>query len=207
MKWLLNKLKKLAKRKLFWLVLIVIIIIIIALISRGEEKVEYVTAKVEKGTLTQTVSETGAIQAASEIDLNFKGTGTITEINVTEGDEVKSGDVLARLDAGPFEIQVRQARANVDIAKANLNRFLAGASAADIKVSEESVNNAKIAYENAKRDHDALINKLDSDIETYEQAVLDSRENLLTSLENAMTFPDHALTEPRGSPEVLPAFP
>ncbi|MBD3359193.1 MAG: HlyD family efflux transporter periplasmic adaptor subunit [Candidatus Buchananbacteria bacterium] len=193
MKWLLNNLKKLTKSKLFWLIVIIIAVVIIILITRSEEKDEYITEKVQKGTLTQTVSETGELQAASEIDLNFKGSGTITEINIQEGDEVSAGDVLARMDAGPLEVQVRQARANLEIARANLNRFLAGASEEDIKVSRESVNNAKIAYENAKRDHTALVDKLESDIETYKKAVSDAKDNLLITLETVMTYPDHSL--------------
>ncbi len=193
MKWLLNNLKKLAKSKLFWLILIIIVAIIIFLVTRGEEKDEYITEKVQRGTLTQTVSETGELQAASEIDLNFKGSGTITEINIIEGDEVSPGETLARLDAGHLEVQVRQARANLEIARANLNRFLAGASKEDIKVSQESVNNAQIAYENAKRDHVALVDKLESDFETYKKAVSDAKDNLLITLKTVMIYPDHSL--------------
>jgi HlyD family secretion protein len=193
MKWLLDNLKKLAKSKLFWLIVIIMVAIIIFLVTRGEEKAEYITEKVQKGTLTQIVSETGELKAASEIDLNFKGNGTITQINVVEGDEVFTGDILARLDAGPLEIQVRQARANLNIAKANLNKFLAGASEEDIQVSQESVNNAKITYENAKRDQEALVDKLNSDIITAEKSVSDAKDNLLITLETVMTYPDHVL--------------
>jgi HlyD family secretion protein len=194
MKWLWGILKKIIKRKLFWLAVIIVIIVIVLIArSAGGPRVEYVTERVIKDDLKQTVSETGTIEAASEIDLNFKGTGTITEIFVEEGDEVKKDDVLAKLDAGAVGIQVRQAQANLNIAVANLNRFLAGASAEDISVSQESVDNAKIAYENAKRDHNALIDKLESDIKTYEQAVIDSRDNLITTMEIVMTSPGQSL--------------
>lgn len=190
----MNKIWKFIKKR--WLLLLILVALVIGAViyfTRGAKPVEYITAKVGKGTLTQTVSETGAIQAATEIDLNFKGNGTITELNVKEGDEVKNGDVLARLDAGTFEIQVRQAQANVSIARANLNRFLAGASNEDINVTEESVNNALISYENAKRDHEALLTKLDSDIKTYEQGVADRKTNLLLVLDNSATATDHTL--------------
>jgi len=194
MKWLWNIIKKLLKRKLFWLAVIIIIIIAVFFIkSSSQSGPEYVTEKVTKGDLKQTVSETGTIESASEIDLNFKANGEITQINVKEGDEVKKGDVLAKLDAGVVGIQVRQAQANYDIAVANMNRFLAGASDQDIDVSQEAVSNAQIAYDNAKRDHDALVKKLSSDIKTYEQAVTDARNNLLITLATAITPTDHSM--------------
>jgi len=178
---MLNFLKNLIKRKSFWAILVIVIIAIIVLMNiSGGKKVQYVTDKVKKGTLTQTVSETGTVESASAIDLNFKNPGTLAEIDIKEGDQVKANDILARLDAGSLEIQVKQAQANLDMAKANLNRFAAGASKEDIKVSEEMVNNAQTDYENAKTDYDNLLTKLDKDINTFQQNVKDGQ----TTLEN-----------------------
>ncbi|MFC1598903.1 efflux RND transporter periplasmic adaptor subunit [Patescibacteria group bacterium] len=212
MKWLINILKKLAKRKLFWVVVVVAVIIIILIIrSAAGPDIEYVTETVSKGDLTQTVSETGSVKAATDINLNFKGTGTIVEVNVSEGDEVQKDDVLARLDAGNLEIQVRQARANYNMALANYNKLIAGASKEDINVTEESTNNAFIAYENAQRDHEALVKKIEADLHAYEEAVknaetslqdtknsfdqtiLNSRDNLFNSLNSSLATADHAL--------------
>jgi HlyD family secretion protein len=189
-------LKKLIKNKKILIVAIIVIIVIAFIVSRflKSNKIEYITEKVVKENLTQTVSETGSLKAASEINLNFKGTGTITEIKVKEGEEVKKGDVLARLDAGQLEIQVRQAEANLAMSQANLDRFLAGARTEERKVSEESVNNAKIAYENAKINHQALLAKLESDIKnTSQQIIMNSRDNLMTSLESSLTLMDHSV--------------
>ena len=194
MKWLKNLLKKLIKNKKLLVILIILIIVLIFAGSRlwGKKKVEYVTEKVRKADLIQTVSETGSLKAASEINLNFKGNGTITEIKVKEGQEVKKGDVLARLDAGQLEIQVRQAEANLAMAQANLDRFLAGTRLEKRKVSQESVNNAKTTYENAKKDHEALLIKLDADIKNNSQGIVNGRSNSLTSLESALTLLDHS---------------
>jgi RND family efflux transporter MFP subunit len=182
--WLLNPFKKLIKKKSFWIILVVVIIIIIfiANLNKGK-KVQYVTEKVKKGTLTQTVSETGTVESASAIDLNFKGTGTLKEIDVKEGAEVKANDVLAKLNAGSLEIQVKQAKANLDMAQANLNKLLAGASYQDIKVTQESVNNAKVSYESAKSDYDNLLIKLEADLKAYQENV-DSAQTALTNAQN-----------------------
>ena len=180
-----NFFKRLAKKKSFWIILVVVIlaIIIIGNLTKGK-KVEYVTEKVTRGNLVQSVSETGAIESASAIDLNFKGTGTLKEINVSEGAEVKSGDILARLESGSLEIAVKQAQANLAIARANLNRLLIGASKEDINVTQESVNNAKIAYESAATDYQILIKKIEADLVVYQQNI-EAAQTALTNAKNS----------------------
>jgi RND family efflux transporter MFP subunit len=149
------------------------------------QRVEYVTEDAKVADVRQTVSATGTVTSFDKIELNFKNIGTLKEILVSEGDKVTAGQVLAKLDAKSAEIQVSQAEANLASAAANLNKLLAGASSEDLKISQESVNNAKTAHENAKRDYEALVAKLDKDIETYEKniksaetALEDSQKNL-----------------------------
>lgn len=170
-----------------------IVLVIVGLNVFKGKQLTYVTEKVQRGDIKQTVSETGTIESAGAIDLNFKGVGNLTELDVKAGDQVIKGQVLAKLDTRDASIQVRQAQASLAVARASLSKLLSGASSQDIKVTQENVNNAQIAYENAKRDHEALLSKLDSDIKTYEQSVVDSRENLVTTLENSLALADHAL--------------
>ncbi len=44
--------------------------------------IEYTTADVSKGTLVQTVTETGTITPAKEIELNFLNSGQLSKMNV-----------------------------------------------------------------------------------------------------------------------------
>lgn len=194
MSWIFTNLKRLAKKKSFWILLVIVIVIVIVIfnMAKGKQTV-YTFEKVKLGNLVQTVSETGTVESASAIDLNFKGSGKLAELKVKEGDTVKSGDMLARLDAGSLEIAVRQSQANVDIAQANLNKLLAGASAEDLKVTEETVNNAQIAYANAKNNYDNSLLKIDADTTTYEQAVTAAQ----TSLDNTKNSYDKTVTDAR----------
>lgn len=175
--------KKLMKRKLFWVILVLVIGIVVYFLIRANstQRAQFITEKVKRGTLTQTVSETGTVTAEQALDLNFQTPGTIKEILVKEGDEVRAGQVLATLDAGDLELQVKQAQANLNIANANLQHLLAGASAEDINVAQENVNNAKIAYQNAKVNYDALSAKIDADIKTY-QAAVDAAQTALNNV-------------------------
>ncbi len=60
----------------------------------------------------------GTAQSGAESRLSFKVAGTLTEVPVKVGSDVKKGDLLARLDAGDFELQVQEAVAAYSQAQA-----------------------------------------------------------------------------------------
>ena len=65
------------------------------------------------------VSAEGRVLPRRSINLSFNAAGPVAEILVKEGDTVKAGDVLARLNAEVLRAAVAEAEANVDVAKAN----------------------------------------------------------------------------------------
>lgn len=164
------------KKVINWLVVIIVILIIIAFGYNYYKKAaissaEYVTAKVERGNLEQTVSATGTIKPLSEVELNFKNAGKIVAINAQKGDKVKEGDVLAKQDDVSFQISVQQAQANLTSAIATLNQLKAGASEEDIEVARKNVDSAQTAYDNAVKNLDTVRKKTAEDIKTYEEQV------------------------------------
>src|SRR6516165_9942604 len=96
-----------------------------ALAGRGlrPRKVEVVTAAVvTEGQATTLLSATGYVEAERKADLSPKITSRVTELNVTEGSRVKTGDVIARLDRTDLDAQLAEANANWVNAKADLAR-------------------------------------------------------------------------------------
>ncbi|MEA2065406.1 MAG: efflux RND transporter periplasmic adaptor subunit [Patescibacteria group bacterium] len=183
----------------------IIIILLVFLIGGGaaayflvgeKNDEEYVTEKVKRGTIVQTVNETGAVKAAKEIDLNFLNSGRIAKILVKIGDDIEKDKILAELDYSDLNIKKREATANLNVARANLNKLIAGAPKTEIAVSQANVNQAKTAYETslldlkkieavadenirqAQKSFDDLKFKTDSDITTYEQAITTAQVNL-----------------------------
>ncbi|MGK0203431.1 MAG: multidrug efflux pump subunit AcrA (membrane-fusion protein), partial [Planctomycetota bacterium] len=85
---------------------IVILILVAASIGGGiwksmqpKDPVKVVVAKVEKVPLLRSiVSATGEIKAKEFVDIQAEVAGVIVELLVKEGDEVKEGDVLLRLE-------------------------------------------------------------------------------------------------------------
>jgi HlyD family secretion protein len=164
------------KKIINWIV-VVIVIFAIAGLGYGQyrkslvDNADYVTAKVERGDLSQTVSATGTIKPLTKVELNFKNTGKITAINVQKGDKVNEGDILARQDDASFRLSVQQAQANLTSAIATLNQMKAGASDEDIEVAQKNVASAQTAYDNAVKNLETVRKKTAEDIKTYEEAV------------------------------------
>lgn len=184
---------------------IIIAFILIVVVYQAffkEKESPYVTQKIEKGDLVQTVSATGTVESASELKLNFQIAGKIAEIKVKENDFVKKDDLLVTLDAGSIYSQLSQQKAAIDIAQANLNKIISGATTEDLQVSQENVNIAETSYNNALRDYDALKDKLEKEIKSYEESVSAAEIALTdaeTNLLNVQTTQDQNIINAENS--------
>lgn len=78
------------------------------------------TAKVAHGVVQSTVSGSGNLQAASQLNLGFKTSGTVTHIYVVQGQHVTQGQLIATLDPQSAEVTLEQAKASLQSAAANL---------------------------------------------------------------------------------------
>jgi len=67
------------------------------------------------------VTTTGTIEAI-HIDLAYKVGGRIAEVSVAEGDDVTAGQLVGRIDPEDLDVQVRSARADIQVAIASLAR-------------------------------------------------------------------------------------
>jgi len=140
--------------------LIIWIVIIIAIILAGyfylqskKPKTEYVTADVEKGNLSQTVSVTGTINPDSQTDVSFEVGGKLVAVYVASGDRVKAGDKIARVDDNALQISLDQARD-------------------DLVYQEKTLKHMKdkddIYSKNQRRAQEAIIEKAKSAVEAAE---------------------------------------
>ena len=147
--------KKIKKRRIFVILIGIIIVgaIVSAIFNKGED-VEYTTAKAEEGKLIQTVIETGTIKPIQELELKFMTAGTLGEISTKIGETVTKDQVLAKLDQTDLIIRQQEAMANLQIAQANLNKLINGASASEIAVSKANTAQAKASYDGAVQDLD-----------------------------------------------------
>ena len=81
---------------------------------------QYMTARVERGNLRNTVTATGALQAVTTVQVGSQASGTISALYADFNSVVKKGQVIAQLDPSTAKAQVEQARANLEQARASL---------------------------------------------------------------------------------------
>lgn len=110
-----------------------------------------ILAEASRGTVLQTVSETGQVQKEERINLAFENSGRIERIYVKEGEEVNSGDLLAKLETSELNIRIEEARSVMAVAEAELTRILDGATKEKIKIAQTLVSNAQISLSNEEQ--------------------------------------------------------
>ncbi|MDD3284699.1 MAG: efflux RND transporter periplasmic adaptor subunit [Patescibacteria group bacterium] len=151
------------------LTIIIIMTIVVLVIFMKKPKIVYTTEAVQKSKLIQTVSETGTIKPADEIELNFQNIGKISKVNVKTGDKVTTDQILAELDYKDLSIRIKDANASLDIAKANLDKLKTGATSYAINVKQVSVDKAETEYKSALNELEeikASVNEGSSQAET-----------------------------------------
>ncbi|MGA9285825.1 MAG: HlyD family efflux transporter periplasmic adaptor subunit [Solirubrobacteraceae bacterium] len=88
--------------------------------ASGSQTTAARTAKASLGVVQATVSGSGNLEPASQLNLGFKTGGTITRIYVTQGEHVTEGRLLAELDPSSAEVTLEQAKATLLSLKATL---------------------------------------------------------------------------------------
>jgi RND family efflux transporter MFP subunit len=149
--------------------IVVILVIIIYVGFFRKEGPTFILAEVSRGTVVQEVSETGQIGKGEEINLSFKSSGRIEKIYVEVGQEVELRDRLVKLNTTSLFIQLQEAKAALDLAKAKLNKLLAGSSSEEIQIAETGVANAQISLETAQENLD---NSYEDALNTLDDAYL-----------------------------------
>ncbi|HYE13763.1 MAG TPA: efflux RND transporter periplasmic adaptor subunit [Pyrinomonadaceae bacterium] len=104
----------------------------------GASAAEFTTAKVERGSLRNSVTATGTLQAVTTVEVGSQASGTISALYADFNTTVKKGQVIAQLDPATVQAQVQQARANLEQARAGLEQARAGLAQARAGVGQSS---------------------------------------------------------------------
>src|ERR1700760_3136900 len=91
-----------------------------------------------------------------QADLPFNASERVTEVLVQEGDHVKSGQLMARLDPSRIEPQVAKAEADVAAQQQVVERLHAGNRPEEVSQGRANVLSAQADSANAQRQYDRL---------------------------------------------------
>src|SRR5215468_469318 len=105
-----------------WLIGLAILIALAAVggftFYNSSKKVDYLTAKIERGDIDSTISSTGTVNAVINVQVGSQVSGNILELHADFNSKVKKGELVAVIDPAPFQARVDQAQAALDSAKA-----------------------------------------------------------------------------------------
>jgi HlyD family secretion protein len=154
------------KRSLGWGVFAVLVIAAAAAVwfflfkGGDDKKPAFIFSKVERGSIICSVSSTGTLNAVTTVTVGSQVSGQIKELFADFNSEVKSGQIITKIDPENFEARVRQAEAELAVAKANvtIQRASVERSRAELQNARASVQaagaqteKATVALNDAKR--------------------------------------------------------
>jgi HlyD family secretion protein len=106
---------------------------------------------VKRGPITRTVTAAGKLLASTEVKVSSNLSGDILELTVREGDAVKRGQLLARIDSQRYAAQVRQqeaarasAAADLDLERVQLSKIEAEQKRIERLVASASASTAEL---------------------------------------------------------------
>lgn len=189
--------------KFYWIAGGILLLIIIGLAIKKKNSRDYIkvaTEKVQVRNIVETISATGKIQPVKDIKITPYISGEVVEIFVKEGDQVKAGDLLVRIDPEIYKSAYEQAEAQLNSQKANLANTRAQLAQVEARfknieaiynrnkalwekkvISDAEFETAKTNYEVAKADLEAIKQSIKASefaVSSAEAALRKSREDL-----------------------------
>jgi HlyD family secretion protein len=124
--------------------------------------------RVERGTVANKVQASGALAAVTSQNLGFPKGAQLKEVDVKVGDQVKPGQVLARVDDFAFQQALAQQQAQLAQQQAGLNKIVNG----------NSVHAAQTTLAQAKRIQSATEDNVDAQDHADSSAIDRARTQL-----------------------------
>jgi multidrug efflux pump subunit AcrA (membrane-fusion protein) len=101
------------------------------------------TVTVRRGVVESTVSGSGNLAAAKQVNLDFASSGNVTHIYVHEGEKVVKGQLLATIDPSSAKVAVAQAQADLQAAQDTLSSV---SSSSSTTTTASTGTTAAVAY-------------------------------------------------------------
>ena len=185
------------RRKKPLIILVVLLIVAVVVVanmrSKREKTVKVTIDKVQKRDLTSVISASGEVKPKKNINISAQVPGRIIKIGVVEGQEVKAGDFLLKLDSTQYEAIadrdqnfIRAANADLIQAGARLQREKTSLARqkklfADDLISQDQLEAAQAQYDVS----DAQVNAIQFQIKQAEASLKSTLDNLSKTTYNS----------------------
>lgn len=182
--------------KKFWLIAASLSLLAVAAVAatwwaldeRGT--VRYVTAPVAKGAVTRTVTATGTVNPELTIIVGAAVSGIIQQLYCDYNTRVKKGQVCARIDPRAYQSVVDQNKANLAVAKAQLEKDKANLTYAKLALGRAATllpthAVSQDAYDSAKSTYDQAVAQI-----TFDEATVQQRQASLDAAQVNLDYTD-----------------
>ena len=164
--------------------------------SKASPGSTFLTAEAMKMDLQVIVSATGTLEPVTQVDVSSEISGTVRQVKVDFNDIVKKGQVLAVLDTTKLEAQRDQAKASLDVVKAELKSTEAALAEAKTDLarlqraykasggrtpSRQDLDTAKATYDKAMAQiavKNANISQAEASLKAYENRSVQGRDHV-----------------------------
>jgi HlyD family secretion protein len=167
-----------ANGKRTWLViigLILAVVVLAAFVSLHRSQTAIRVGKAERGTITASIATNGKIEALGNFQAYAPMPTTVQKIYVQQGDWVKAGQMLLRLDDADARLQSARAQAQLKGAEADLSAVQGGGTRDEILTTKNALVKAQADRDSANRNLQALQRLLQSGAAS--QAEVDAAQN------------------------------
>ncbi|MFT7120869.1 MAG: HlyD family secretion protein [Neolewinella sp.] len=169
------------------LLLILGVVAAMALSGRKETGTKVFTSEAKARTIQEIVSASGKIFPQTEVKISSDVSGEIVELYVEEGDSVKAGQLLAKIDADAYQSQVARGVAGVNSSKAQLANARAqinGQEAQKAQIEAQLANAQEIYKRNETLAADGVVSQ--ADLETSAASLRGLEANLRAAESNIL---------------------
>lgn len=177
-------------------IFLVIVIAVVVVFRTKKTTDTYTEETVQVRNVATYLTFSGNVEAVSDATIKPKVSKTVTAVNVSIGDEVKKGDVIATLDDSEIQRSIKKQEAS--LSNTELNNFysirdsqkkydnykadLENGQNSQIMSAANSVENARTSYEQAKETYERnkmeLENNMDSSVISSNQKVASAKQAL-----------------------------
>ncbi len=145
--------------------------------ARSKSPAVVAVAPAEVRDIVSVYEASGSVEAPMSVNIAPKITGRIAYLEAREGDKVRKGEVLARIDASEVEAGVQQQMANVAEAKYRLAQAQINQNPTDVGISS-GIRQQSAALGSAKADYSQVEQNYKSEVAASEASLSDTNSKV-----------------------------
>ncbi len=152
----------------------------VSMVKKAEKATEVRVERLERGEMVRTVNAPGEITPRTKVAIGARVSAQIVALPFREGDEVKSGDVVVRLDSGDVVASLESAQAQLEVRKAQYQAQEAnvGGMRATLREARSELERVRTLFASQDRSQ-ADLDRAGLRVEELEAAVAQAEAGLL----------------------------